>query len=262
MLFGLAIRVAIMSVRHSKTTIASMAVVTMGLAALLHEGLGHGVTAWLRGDVVTQLTSNHLSDLKADRLVDAGGTIVNLVTGAMALAACYRARPNLRFFLWFFAAVSLLDGAGYFLFSGIAGVGDWAAVIAGLPHQAVLRTAMAIFGAVFYYWCVGLLAHGVRPFVATRPEYNTVGRLPYLAACVFYCIAGSLDPLGLQLLFLSTVPAAFGGLSGLLWADALLPKTSPAQPLTVERAPGWWWAAAVFGVAFVAVLGRGISFAR
>ena len=96
---------------HSKATIISMAVTSMGLAALLHEGVGHGVTAWLRGDMVTQLTSNHLSDLKPDRLVEAGGTIVNVLTGTIALAACYHARPNLRFFLWFFAAVSLLDGA-------------------------------------------------------------------------------------------------------------------------------------------------------
>jgi hypothetical protein len=248
--------------RHSKATIVSMAVVSMGLAAFLHEGLGHGVTAWLRGDIVTQLTSNHLSDLKADRLVDAGGTIVNLVTGTIALAACSLARPNLRFFLWFFGAVSLLDGAGYFLFSGIAGVGDWAAIIAGLPRQAVLRAAMAIFGAVLYYLCVMLLAAGARPFVASPPEYNTVGRLPYFAACIFYCIAGSFDPLGIKLLFLSTIPAAFGGLSGLLWADRLLPKTAPAEPLTVKPAPVWWWTAAIFSVVFVVVLGRGINFSH
>ena len=72
----------------------------------------------------------------------------------------------------------MLDGAGYFLFSGIGGVGDWAAVIAGLPHQAVLRTAMAIFGAAFNCLRVKLLASGVRPFIAARSEYNTVGRLP------------------------------------------------------------------------------------
>ncbi len=247
---------------HSKATIISMAVTSMGLAALLHEGVGHGVTAWLRGDMVTQLTSNHLSDLKPDRLVEAGGTIVNVLTGTIALAACYHARPNLRFFLWFFAAVSLLDGAGYFLFSGIGGVGDWAAVIAGLPHQATLRTAMATFGAVFYFLCVKLLAAAVRPFVAIRSDYNTIGRLPYLAACIFYCIAGAFDPLGIRLLFLSTIPAAFGGLSGLLWADLLLPKAAPAQPITVKRASVWWWTAAVFGIAFVVVLGRGINFSR
>jgi len=248
---------------HSKATIVSMAVVSMGLAPLLHEGLGHGVTAWLRGDVVTEITSNHLSDLRPDHLVEAGGTIVNLLIGAIALAACGRAhRANLRFFLWFFAAVNLLDGAGYFLFSGIAGVGDWAAVIAGLPHQAVLRTGMAIFGAVAYYVCVKLLADGVRPFVAVGADYNTVGRLPYLAACIFYCIAGAFDPLGIRLLFLSTIPATFGGLSGLLWADQLLPKAAPAEPLRVERAPVWWWTAVIFGIAFVVVLGRGVSFGR
>lgn len=246
--------------RPSKATIVSMAVVAMGLAALLHEGLGHGVTAWLRGDMVTQLTSNHLSDRRRDHLVEAGGTIVNLVTGALALVLCSRARPNLRYFLWFFAAVSLLDGAGYFLFSGIAGVGDWAAVIADLPHQAILRTVMAIFGGVFYYLCVRWLAAGVRPFVGVPSDYNLVGRLPYLAACLFYCLAGAFDPLGIRLLFLSTIPAAFGGLSGLLWADQLLPRTAPPHPLIVERAPAWWWAAAVFGVAFVVVIGRGINF--
>jgi len=40
-------------------TIAS--VIASALATLVHEGLGHGVTAWLRGDVPTELTSNHLS---------------------------------------------------------------------------------------------------------------------------------------------------------------------------------------------------------
>ena len=43
---------------HSKATIISMAVVTTVVCSLLHEGLGHGVTAWLRGDIVTELTDN------------------------------------------------------------------------------------------------------------------------------------------------------------------------------------------------------------
>jgi len=249
-----------MQSRHNKATIVSMAVISMGLAALLHEALGHGAMAWLRGDGVTQLTSNHLSDEVPDRLVEAGGTIVNLLTGGVAFALSFRARPHLRYFLCLFAAVSLLDGAGYFLFSGIGGVGDWAAVISGLPHQAALRTAMAIFGAVSYYLCVKLIAISLRPFIANRAEYNAVGRLPYLAACIFYCIAGALDPLGIKLLFLSTIPAAFGGLSGLLWADNLLQKATPAQPLAIDRAPAWWWMAGIFGVGFIVVLGRGINF--
>jgi len=50
-----------MSEQHSKATILSMAVIASASATLLHEGIGHGVTAWLRGDIPTELTSNHLS---------------------------------------------------------------------------------------------------------------------------------------------------------------------------------------------------------
>jgi hypothetical protein len=46
-----------MSDAHRKATIISMAVIASALATLLHEGLGHGVTA--QGRLVRQ-TENHL----------------------------------------------------------------------------------------------------------------------------------------------------------------------------------------------------------
>jgi hypothetical protein len=46
-----------MSEQHCNATIVSMAVIASAVATLLHEGVGHGVTAWLRGDVPTELTS-------------------------------------------------------------------------------------------------------------------------------------------------------------------------------------------------------------
>ena len=112
--------------RHSKATIVSMAIIASALATVFHEGLGHGVTAALRGDIVTELTSNHLSTLRPDRWVDAGGTIANLMVGAGALFASHVAgeRANIRYFLWILAALNLLSGAGYFMFSGIFGFGD------------------------------------------------------------------------------------------------------------------------------------------
>jgi len=33
--------------RHDRWTIVSMAVIASAMATLLHEGVGHGVTAWL-----------------------------------------------------------------------------------------------------------------------------------------------------------------------------------------------------------------------
>ena len=253
-----------MSIQHSKATIISMAVIASGIATMLHEGVGHGVIAWLRGDIPTELTSNHLSTLRPDRWVDAGGTLVNLMAGAASLLISRRAgdRANIRYFFWILAALNLLPGAGYFLFSGIFGLGDWFQVILGLPHQAALRIGMSVFGAGIYVMVVRLLAVFVRPFVPDRPTYNIVGRFPYYAACLFSCAAGALDPLGLKLFFVSTVPAAFGGSSGLLWADWLMPSAAPEPKLVVHRAPAWWIAAVVLGICYVVFLGRGIQFSH
>jgi hypothetical protein len=247
---------------HSKGTIIALSVMGAALGSLLHEGLGHGVTAWLRGDVVTELTSNHLDSVQPDRLVDAGGTLVNLVAGFVFLFAARAAgrRANLRYFLWFMAALNLLHGAGYFLFSGVLGLGDWAQVIAALPQQGALRTAMAATGALLYVVFLRMLAIELHPFCPDRRTYNVVGRLPYCAACVFMCIAGAFDPMGLKLFFLSTVPAAFGGLSGLLWGDVFLPRKMVGETLVVRRSGAVWIAAAVLGAVFVAVFGRGIEF--
>lgn len=253
-----------MSAQHSKATIISMAVIASGMATLLHEGVGHGVLAWMRGDIPTELTSNHLSTLRPDRWVDAGGTLANLLVGVGSLLASRAAggRANIRYFFWILAALNLLPGAGYFLFSGIFGFGDWNEVIAGLPHQAALRIGMTLFGAGLYVLVVWQLAGAGRRFVPQRPAYNVVGRLPYFAACLFSCAAGALDPLGLKLLLVSTIPAAFGGSSGLLWADELMPRESPDGEMVVHRAPAWWIAAAVLGTCYIVFLGRGIQFAH
>jgi hypothetical protein len=241
-----------------------MAVVATGLAVLLHEGLGHGVTAWLRGDIPTELTSNHLSSLRPDKWVDAGGTLVNLAVGAIALtlAQVGGARPNFRYFMWILAAHNLFAGSGYFMFSGIFGFGDWYQVILGWPNQIAWRIGMTLFGTALYVMIARLLAVEIRPFCPRREMYNVVGRLPYLAGCLFSTAAGLFDPLGLRLLFVSTIPAAFGGTSGLLWLDSLMPGIPVEHELVVRRSPSWSIFAAVFAVAYIAILGHGIKLHR
>jgi hypothetical protein len=249
---------------NDKRTIISIAVIASAAATLLHEGLGHGVTAWLRGDVVTELTSNHLSSLEPDHWVEAGGTIVNAIVGATSLLLVRAAggRANTRYFLWLFAALNLLPAAGYFMLSGLADFGDWSAVIRDSPHKTAWRIAMTIFGAVSYVLVVRLLAVAIRPFAPDHKSYNDVGRLPYYAAGIFSCLAGAFDPLGIRLLLVSTIPAAFGGSSGLMWADSLMPKTTPEPVLTVQRQPVWWILAILLGGSYVFFLGRGIHFAH
>ena len=73
-----------------------------------------------------------------------------------------------------------------------------------------------------YVLVAWLLAIAVQPFCAARATYNVIGRLPYLASCIFSCAAGIFDPLGIKLLLVSTIPAAFGGSSGMLWLDGMI----------------------------------------
>jgi hypothetical protein len=240
-----------------------MAVIASALATLLHEGAGHGLSAWVRGDVPTELTSNHLSSLRPDHVVQAAGTLVNLMAGSAALLMSQRSdtHANRRYFFWILAALNLLPGAGYFMFSGIFGFGDWNEVIRDLPYHAAWRVGMTVGGVALYVLVVRLLATAIRPFLPDRPTYNAVGRLPYYTAGAFSCAAGLFDPLGIKLLLLSTIPAAFGGSSGLMWADSLVPWTSPALPaLLVRRDVVWWIAAAIIGSAYIAVLGPGLQF--
>jgi hypothetical protein len=249
---------------NSRATIISMAVLAIAASSLLHEGLGHGLTAYLRGDIPTMLTSNHLDDIRPDRLVDAAGTLVNIAAGLLAMLASTLSRrhTNLRYFFWLLGSFNLMDAAGYFLFSGILGIGDWQAVIEGLPHTMALRIIMSLVGAILYFLVVALMARLVQPYSSTNATYNTIGRLPYYAACLFDCLAGAFDPLGIKLLFLSTIPATFGGLSGLMWADSLIPRKPSTQQLTIARQPAWWVAATLIGLAFILTLGRGVRLAH
>lgn len=251
-----------MTALHSKATIMSMAIVAVGVSTLLHEGVGHGVISWLRGGVPTELTSNHLNSLYEDRWIAAGGTLVNLAAGFLALVASHAVatRAHLRYFCWLLAAHNLLSGAGYFLFSGVIGFGDWQRVIEGLPHYIAWRVTMASFGLVLYVVFARLLARAVRRFCPTRASYNVVGRLPYLVTCCFNCLAGAFDPMGVKLLLVSTIPAAFGGSSGMLWLDGFIPRPFPSDALVIERRRAWWFFATIFGIAYVLVLGRGIEF--
>jgi len=247
---------------HNRATIVSMAIIASAVATLLHEGVGHGVVAWLRDAGPTELTTNHLSTIKADRWVMAGGTLVNLAAGVAALFASSRSgqRANRRYFLWLLGALNLLPGAGYFMYSGLANIGDWAALIRGLPHHLAWRIALSLFGVMLYYLSVRAIGATVAPFAPDDPAYNVAGRLPYWAAGVFQCAAGLLDPLGWRLLLIATIAAAFGGNSGLLWASVFLPRTTTRETLTVGRSPAWWLAAALLGVAYIFIVGPGIHF--
>ena len=78
------------------------------------------------------LSSVHFECGHDSRFIAASGTLVNFIAGFLCwigLRAVNAVRGHLRYFLWLLMTINLLQGGGYFLFSGLANFGDWAYVI-------------------------------------------------------------------------------------------------------------------------------------
>lgn len=272
------------AISHDLLTIAAVAVTVYALSSVLHEGVGHGGACLAVGGAPRLLSSmDFRCDLDglapaAGRVVAAGGTIAQLVVGLAAYKA-YRAltRRSLHsanavwpYALWLFAAVNLMQGTGYFLFSGVGGIGDWADVIAGLHPAVVWRVVLAVAGGALYWATTLRLFRALAPFLGTAPperylSARTLGLEPYVVGAALSLAAGLRNPAGVALIAISGAAASLGGTSGLAWGPQFLrgratPAGAPAQPAAVRRSWPSIMLAIVVATAFVAVLGPGVHF--
>jgi hypothetical protein len=177
---------------------------------------------------------------------------------------------QVRFFLWVFAFVNLFQGTGYFLFAGVAGIGDWASVIAGWPAPWLWLVIMAATGGLAYFLVMLLAMRLLARFVG-NPKPGRYRRavalsiVPYLTGSALYIISGLFNPVGLMLVLVSAVAASLGGTCGFFWGPQFYrdPDFAPASegPIRITRSWGWIATAAIVAVVFIAVLGPGIRFA-
>jgi len=251
-------------------TIAGIAIVAYILASVLHEGVGHGGACLLSGGKVLVISTVDMECSADNRLVTAGGTLMNVAAAALCVALGRVTNTQLKYFLWLSLTVNLFTAAGYFLFSGIGGFGDWASFIQGLSPQWAWRTGMTIFGAAAYLLVARFSLLQLRPLIGNDREKRFVravrlSRMPYFAGGTLACIAGSLNPHGMILVALSAAASTFGGTSGLLWMIYWLkgdriPLGSDPEPMPIRRSWPWILTAGALALAFVFVLGPGVRF--
>lgn len=259
---------------NDRATLAAIGVVAYALANLLHEGVGHGGACLLMGGHPRLLTSLHFdgdeSGLSSGalRFLAAGGTLTNLAASAVAFLALRLGRrlpPHTRYFLWLLATINLLQGTGYLLFSGVGGIGDWAAVVRGWGPAGLWRVLLAVAGGVAYWFAVRFSLRQLGPFLGPTERARRALPLlvvPYIAGALLYCLSGLFNPEGPALILVSGAAASLGGTSGLAWGASLLRggaiPASPEEPLPLPRHWDWIAVASALAAFFVSILGPGI----
>lgn len=254
-------------------TIGAIGILAYMLGNVLHEGLGHGGACLLVGAKPLVISSVHFECSLESHLVDAAGTLINLIAGAVFFAlARFTAptHPRLKYFFWIAMTVNLYTGTGYFLFSGVGGIGDWAAFIQGLGSQRLLRIALTVLGGVTYTLAARISLLELRPFIGTQKQERyqravPLTSVPYFAGGILMCIAGALNPKGMILILISAAASTFGGTSGLLWATnwlnrgTIIPYGPAAEPLPIRKSWPLLTVACAIAIAFIAVLGPSVQ---
>lgn len=190
-------------VRSDSLTVAALSAISISLTVGLHEA-GHAVACIASGGDLNEFSALHVDCTPGGvwqaRLVAVSGTLVNW---AMAFAAWRRLgghQPGSvgRLFTWILMLMNGLYAAGYWMFSGIGGVGDWAGAIAGLPFQGMLRAAMAVLGSAAFLGVVWVSLKGLGRFIGGADVSEQVKRaapLGYIAYAVSLATVFSLPSL-------------------------------------------------------------------
>ena len=253
--------------KDDSITVCAISLVAAMIADVAHEALGHGALALLLGAQSGVLSTVAWTSAFDSRLVAAGGTLANLAAGAIfwfALGEAKNASSETRFFLLVSVAFNLFDGTGYFFFSGVTNFGDWARVIAETHPHGLWRSALVLVGIVAYYGTVLLVGIGfARDFgvSAVDARLSKLTLLPYISAIVLIGVSGLFNPFGIFLVWQSALPATAGAYCGLLWFRYYIPRgVAPERTAqNIRRSPAWISAAVISSLAFIVVLGRGIT---
>ncbi len=257
--------------RDDRVTVICLAFLGCICQTVLHEGVGHALTAWLTGAHQITISTVALQSDNSSRLISAAGTLVNLIVAAivwLVLLKPHRFSPTLRYFLILLMAGNLFTGTGYFLFSGVINFGDWAAVIAGLQPHWAWRLALILVGAASYYGSMLLVASKLRPFLPdNEPSHRVRGLtwVPYIAQAVLSAMAGVLNPAGLFYVVASALPATLGANAGLLNFPTMMrgwKRNEPEPVPPIPRSRAWIVVTVVASALFIGVLGPGITFRR
>jgi hypothetical protein len=257
-------------------TILAIGIVSFILKNVIHEALGHGGACVLVGGTPLVLSSAHfecdyasVSDASR-RLVATAGTLVNFIAAYffwLAFRRAQNASPSLYYFFWFCMSGNFFVAAGYPLFSGLIGVGDWINVVEGFQPIWLWRVLLSVIGFLLYAFGVWFALREMKTLIGSNPNERLVRAFqltlfPYLAGATVSSLGAWFNPIG-AFVILTSAAAAFGGSSAFAWMSQML-KTKWFPEVSEERVAierNWTWVviAALLALVHIFVLGPGVE---
>ncbi len=254
------------------TMIAASAVAWV-LADVLHEIVGHGGAAVLLGVPVRAVSTttifaegDQIQSMVEVQVIHASATLVNLLTGCVALVALRSPRVTRsvsRYFLWVFATISFVLVTLNLLIGG-----DWAVVIQGMEPAGLWRAGVLAAGIL-----LGVLGYGL-PLRLWLPDLRQhrwlqlkVTAVPVLVLLAVQTLSVLGSPFcsvpldtGTNALITSAALAVFFGLWLALVNLVPVPRSSaPVDSIALARSTGWLAVGLIVAVLFIGVLGPGLG---
>jgi hypothetical protein len=257
-------------------TVVAIATIAISLNVAFHEGV-HALTCLAVGGRLLEYSALYESCGNTavwQAKVEAGSApTFNLIAGTLLWIVLRKARrlpPETWLFLWLFTLMNWLYGAGYFVFSGVANVGDWAVVIDGWQASGLLRVAMTITGLLLTILTVRLTFRELARMIGGEANEQIqratkICTLCYVSSGGVIALAGLFCPYGLlSLPVWAGLVAVLGTLSPLMWTmrwfhTEYFPKPA-REALEIHRRWQWIVASGVVVFFYTVVLGRTLVF--
>ncbi len=249
-------------------TLIGLSLLLLPLLTMAHELGGHALTCVALDQRPTELGAYYIdcpgATGWAGRVVAMAGTGMDVLLSALAYLAWRRAkRPLPRLALWIVFVVKGMVAAGYWLFSGVSGFGDWGPGAGGgigpLPQPWLWRIGLAAVGLVAY---IGVVKLAIRTLDAMLGGGAQAARTRRQVAMTVYLVGGAsallvglMNPHGFAIVLLSAVASTFGGTAGLF--NVAYRPVGAGEPagFRIGRHPALLIAGAIVTLAFAVVLG-------
>lgn len=257
------------SVPHvDRWTLIGLVLLLSPLLTMAHELLGHAVACVATGHRPSELGAYYVecpgTGPVARRIVAMAGTTVDVSVAALAYLAWRVVRAPLpRLALWIAFTVKAMVAGGYWMFSGVMGLGDWSPVgdggLAPLPDPWLWRLALTAAGLLAYIGTIRLANRSIDRMLgggdAARTARIRIAMTTYAVGGLGALLVSLVNPHGLVITLISAIASTFGGTAGLFNVAYRSTPDRPAEPLAIGRHAGLLAAGLLAMAAFAAVFG-------